>query len=184
MRREGDIPGGEVPEVWFEFVKRGGTARLESVFSHNAVDVRSLAKLFFLIEAAARGEAPAPLADTLGLAELQSRIDEALAERTLIEFLGQGDRRAVRPLMRIYRNQGRQEDRRALVPFLPDDPSGLYARSVYAERSVRDLTEAVRLAAMAGDAGNGALRERAERRVARLLAAISAREAAGSATGA
>ncbi len=43
--REGDIPGSEIPDVWFDFLKTGGKKQLELVFSHNLQDIYSLALL-------------------------------------------------------------------------------------------------------------------------------------------
>lgn len=119
---------------------------------------------------AARGGRELPSADPIGLAELRSRVDEDLAERTLAAALEAGDRRATRPLMRLYRRTGRTDGIAPLVPLLPDDPAGLFSKSVYAERRLRDTSEALRLAELAAELGRGGVRDRALKRAARLRA--------------
>ena len=43
--REGDVPGAEIPEIYFDYVRTGRAARLAPVFLHNALDIVSLACL-------------------------------------------------------------------------------------------------------------------------------------------
>ncbi len=45
VRREGDIPGAEIPKTYFQFVRGGDPRRMIPVFSHNADDILSLAAL-------------------------------------------------------------------------------------------------------------------------------------------
>lgn len=45
IRREGDLPGAEVPERYFQFLKTGDAALLNDVLRHNEQDVRTLAHL-------------------------------------------------------------------------------------------------------------------------------------------
>ncbi len=168
--RDGDIPGAEVPDVWFDFVKRGRCARLEQVFSHNRLDIVSLARLFFKVGMVACGLDEGGRCDLVGRAELESRVDRARAEQTLRAALHHGDRRAVRALMRLYRLQQRWHERLELVPLLPDDAAGLFSRSVHAERIDHDLpaAHALALRSMAAARAGSSLRQRAERRAIRL----------------
>ena len=168
VRRVDDIPGSEVPQAWFDYLRRGDTERLATVFRHNEMDVRSLAALFASVDRAAKGLAPLPACDPVGLACLQERVDEGLAEESLKTALRDGYGHAVRPLMRLYRRQGRLDERRDLVPSLPDDPAGLFTKSVYAERTAGDRDESLRLARLCMVSAKGALMERAERRAIRL----------------
>ncbi len=168
--RDGDIAGAEVPEVWFDFVKRGRCTRLEQVFSHNRLDIVSLARLFCKIDMIACGLDDDERCDLVGRAELESRVDSARAEQTLRAALDGGDRRAVRALMRLYRLQERWRERLELVPLLPDDAAGLFSRSVHAERIDHDLPKAHSLAlrSMTAARTGSSLRLRAERRAIRL----------------
>lgn len=50
VQRGPDIPGAEIPDVWFEFLKTGATEKLELVFSHNLQDIHSLSLLLHVIE--------------------------------------------------------------------------------------------------------------------------------------
>jgi uncharacterized protein YprB with RNaseH-like and TPR domain len=45
VRREGDIPGEEIPRTYFQFVRGGDPRRLLPIFSHNVIDILSLAAL-------------------------------------------------------------------------------------------------------------------------------------------
>ncbi len=175
ISRSDDIPGFEVPEAWFDWVKRGRSGLLARVFEHNELDVRSLAALFFLIVDAARGSGWPPGCDAVGLASIQSRIDEALAERTLRQALAASgreavDHRAARPLMRLLGRSGRLAEREDLVRYLPDDAAGLFSKSVHAERREKNVTEALRLALLSAGAARegGTLAMRALKRAARL----------------
>jgi hypothetical protein len=43
VRRVGDVPGGEIPERFFRFLRSGDAAPLEPVLEHNRIDLVSLA---------------------------------------------------------------------------------------------------------------------------------------------
>lgn len=45
VRREGDIPGEEIPRTYFQFVRGGDSRRLLPIFSHNVTDILSLTAL-------------------------------------------------------------------------------------------------------------------------------------------
>lgn len=45
MEREGDVPGHEIPEIYFRYLRCGDTAGLGSVLEHNAHDLVALAAL-------------------------------------------------------------------------------------------------------------------------------------------
>jgi len=172
--RDDDIAGAEVPDVWFDFVKKGRCTRLEQVFSHNRLDIVSLARLFYKVGMIANGLEADSRCDMLGRAEIESRVDCARAEQTLQAALRAGDSRAVRALMRLYRLQQRWHERLELVPLLPDDATGLFSRSVYAERVDHNLKAAHSLAlrSMAAARPGSAMRQRAERRAIRLGAIV------------
>ncbi|MFW6238381.1 MAG: ribonuclease H-like domain-containing protein [Halanaerobiales bacterium] len=46
VKRKEDIPGSEVPQVYFDYLNRGETGKLREVFEHNLVDIISLVTLF------------------------------------------------------------------------------------------------------------------------------------------
>ncbi|HXY40938.1 MAG TPA: ribonuclease H-like domain-containing protein, partial [Vicinamibacteria bacterium] len=45
LRREGDVPGEEIPQLYFDWVRRRDARRLARVFEHNRQDIVSLAAL-------------------------------------------------------------------------------------------------------------------------------------------
>jgi len=178
MDRGPDIPGAEVPEAWFRFLRTGMHPDLDLVFSHNASDVLALARLFLLVLDAVEGRCR-PRCDPLGLAELMTRAGNPQAEGVLKEALDAGYPEAVRPLMRLYWKAGRRDERLALSRYLPEDAAGLLQRSLYEERVVRDDARALELAAAAREAaladGDSVRADRAGRRAARLAARLAAR---------
>jgi uncharacterized protein YprB with RNaseH-like and TPR domain len=44
--RSGDVPGGEIPGLYHEYVKTGDIAPLLPVFKHNVLDLMTMAELF------------------------------------------------------------------------------------------------------------------------------------------
>jgi tetratricopeptide (TPR) repeat protein len=45
IAREGDVPGSEIPAIYFDYLRTGDARGLQPVFYHNALDVVSLAAL-------------------------------------------------------------------------------------------------------------------------------------------
>jgi len=45
ISREGDVPGSEIPAIYFDYLRTGDARGLQPVFYHNALDVVSLAAL-------------------------------------------------------------------------------------------------------------------------------------------
>ena len=45
INREGDVPGSEIPAIYFDYLRSGDARGLQPVFYHNALDVVSLAAL-------------------------------------------------------------------------------------------------------------------------------------------
>jgi uncharacterized protein YprB with RNaseH-like and TPR domain len=174
-KRDDDVPGSEIPSVWFDFLKRGSDSRLEKVFDHNAQDIVSLVNIFLSVGLSVDGSTFPKVYDPVGLAELQSRVDVLKAETTLKSILDAGEKRAARPLMRLLAAQGRFVERTAIVPHLPDDAAGLFSKSVYAERILKDMESAVDLARRAWqESRHGSdLQTRARKREDRLRKRLS-----------
>ena len=81
--REGDVAGALIPEIYFDFVRTGRAARLAPVFTHNALDIVSLACLTGIVPWAFRAEG--------GAAELRHAA-EFMALGRWIEQAGQLER--------------------------------------------------------------------------------------------
>jgi len=54
--REDDIPGEEVPGVYFEFIRTGDPTRIAGVFQHNLIDILSLVTVTIMLEGNFTGE--------------------------------------------------------------------------------------------------------------------------------
>lgn len=147
--RINDIPGYEVPNVWFDFLKTGQNDRLSTVFEHNAMDVQSLAQIFLLIYQIALGFNTFAFCDPVGLASLQARTDIKLAEKTLKSYVGHDNGVAALALAKLYSRTGRKHERLALAPYFPENFSGFYTRSIYAEKQLNDKLMALAYAEQA-----------------------------------
>lgn len=90
VSRENDLPGAEVPERYFRYLKTGDAALLDDVLAHNEQDIRSLALL--LAKLASSYEAVAvPEASVISvpLTEQQSMLD-ILSIGGALEKCGEG----------------------------------------------------------------------------------------------
>lgn len=56
LRRYGDIPGEEIPHVYFSYLRRGETRRLRDIFQHNVLDILSMATLTARVAHTAAGK--------------------------------------------------------------------------------------------------------------------------------
>jgi len=45
IAREGDVPGSEIPQIYFDYLRTGNAQHLQPVFYHNALDIVTLAAL-------------------------------------------------------------------------------------------------------------------------------------------
>ncbi len=52
FQRHGDIPGAEIPAIYFNYLRRGETSLLKKVFEHNVYDILSMAVLLGRVAAA------------------------------------------------------------------------------------------------------------------------------------
>lgn len=77
LRRCGDIPGEEIPAVYFDYLRRGRTARLKDVFRHNVLDILSMVTLLFRVARAAAGPEPEHPADCFALGRLHGAAGDA-----------------------------------------------------------------------------------------------------------
>ena len=138
FQRHDDIPGWEIPSVYFNYLRRGETARLRSVFHHNVLDILSMAALLTRVaETAAEKELEYP-ADYYSLGKLYSEAGETeSAIRCLGRIISCGDRElehtALLQLSLIYKRLQRWTEAAALWREL-------------LERQTHDLTAYIELA--------------------------------------
>jgi hypothetical protein len=77
IAREGDVPGSEIPGIYFDYLRTGNAEGLQPVFFHNALDIVTLAALTVEL-ARALGDA-GTLADGLDLFSLSRILERARA---------------------------------------------------------------------------------------------------------
>ncbi len=70
LRRYGDIPGAEIPAVYFDYLRRGKTDQLKTVFHHNTLDILSMVTLLERIALLGGGECIEHPAEALALGRL------------------------------------------------------------------------------------------------------------------
>ena len=82
VSREGDVPGSEIPQIYFDYLRTGSAQALQPVFYHNALDIVSLAGL--TVELARALSDAGTLASSLDLFSLSRIFQRAHAtERSL-----------------------------------------------------------------------------------------------------
>ena len=67
IRREGDVAGSEIPQIYFDYLRSGDARGLAPVFYHNALDVLSLAALAVVLARVIQGEERSASAPHSGL---------------------------------------------------------------------------------------------------------------------
>ena len=187
ITRQEDLPGAEVPERYFVFLRTGDPGPLSEVFSHHAYDITSLARLAGAIDLLASGTfAPPPaVEDGLGLATfLCAGPTEKVRQRgiaKLEELLEEGERSqgswsdgpfVARRLARYYRSQGTPDRLGRVWEIVYLRTGGIEAAVEYAkylehrERRFADALAVVGSVLERAEAGS--LRRALEHRYARL----------------
>jgi len=78
IAREGDVPGSEIPQIYFDYLRSGNAQALQPVFFHNSLDIVTLAALTVEL-ARTLGEESAVAASSLDLFSLSRILDRARA---------------------------------------------------------------------------------------------------------
>lgn len=81
LQRNNDIPGAEIPAVYFDYLRRGNTDQLIKVFQHNVLDILSMVTLLERIARLSAGEWIEHPAEALALGRLclqTGRTDEGI----------------------------------------------------------------------------------------------------------
>jgi uncharacterized protein YprB with RNaseH-like and TPR domain len=206
LERPNDVPGFEVPALYFRFVRYRRFRALVPVFKHNAMDVLSLVTLVAHLGGLYRNSQPQLTADELALArscEQDGHAEEALTRyrSALARGLPPVPRdEAERRLSLLYKRLGRWADAVAIWDAIVRRPEN---RSVfphlelamYSERQERDYASALEHTQNAlellrrhhirlGAAGAADQELALERRLTRLQSRIERRPAAKTRTGA
>ncbi len=126
-RRIGDVPGVEIPGIYFTYLKDGKYSLLERVFSHNRMDVISMVVLLFLMmnlllsdlkndrmQFTTETETDIPVdAVALGSLLLENG-GESRAKKLLLRAFGKGDVMAGRLLSLYYKKRGNWDRARGI----------------------------------------------------------------------
>lgn len=143
--RAGDLPSHLVPQVWFDFVRAGNTARLPDILAHNRWDLVSLVALAARL-ARLYARADHPEADVVGIARRLLRRGEASSAHAQLERAQDHlDRRGLLVLAKLARRQG--DWARAVGLWqqaaAQDCPEALLCLAKYYEHVARDRTAAL-----------------------------------------
>ncbi len=185
LEREGDVPGHEIPQRYFDWLKRRDGRLIADVFLHNRLDVLSMAALTAhlteMIAAEGTGPARRPPQDLLAAARLlMHRGDKAGARRMLTELRSASCpvtvQQACRLLSLTHKRAGEWpqavEIWEDMISRTPDDVFALVELAKWHEHRARDYEQALNLARHALHvlplSAPGAEREIILRRIARL----------------
>ena len=195
--RAEDIPGGEIPLRYFQYIRSGDFSLIEPILYHNQEDLLSLLGVVVagavLVErnreAAARGEAD-PM-DLYGVARLFERAGDVTTSAALLEqalaggrgLSAEGSHAARKKLSRHFK---RTKDWDKALPFWQGragghavDADDFRELAMYFEHTAKDFDEAIRAATegLALAVGRAPAAERDfEKRIARLRAKKARRE--------
>ena len=164
LRRFGDIPGAEIPAVYFDYLRRGKTAQLKQVFHHNVLDILSMVTLLERISCLGAGEKIEHPAEALALGKLcleAGRAAEGLEHLKAAAVTGSSAaaQDAALELALYHKRAGRWSQAAALWQNLAaaaePNRSALVELAKYYEHRTGDYQKALELteAALAGTAG-------------------------------
>ncbi len=157
VHRKGDVPGSEIPQRYFDWLRYRDGRLMADVLEHNRLDVVSMAMLLVhMAELVERGhEAEEPhVGDLLAAARMQldrGDIDrgQELIARLVEQCEGETAREAGRLLSLLYRRAGRWSEATQLwEKMLQDDPGDLFAieeLAKWCEHRERDFRRAIEL---------------------------------------
>ncbi len=147
--RQGDIPGADIPEIWFSFLKDSNPAPLLQVFKHNYLDIIRMAELLVFLEEAVRGNQKGnPYRDKFALGRFLLERGDIRGLEYMESAVRRGDPRAETFLSVHWKRQGEWEKASSLWSAILQKRPGLYAgveMAKYLEHRERDYTGALRL---------------------------------------
>ncbi|MEI7638219.1 MAG: ribonuclease H-like domain-containing protein, partial [Syntrophus sp. (in: bacteria)] len=162
LEREGDVPGYEIPQRYFDWLKRRDGRLMADVFLHNRLDVLSMAALTAhlteMIASEGTGPALRPPPDLLAAARLlMHRGDTTGARRMLTDLRSVSCpvtvRQACRLLSLIRKRAGEWpqavEIWEEMIVRGPDDVFALVELAKWHEHRARDYAQALKMARQA-----------------------------------
>lgn len=183
--REGDIPGSEIPALYFRYLESKDLSLLSGVLEHNRLDTRSLLDiLLLLLDTFAEPEKLTDRADLYSMGRLLVRRGERESAKKLYRMASsppprpipcRGDPIEALALWQLYidaRKDGDTGEMRRLLARLTRMPSAgarpFVEMSKLYEHRLHDAREALRCAELAAQKGDAASVDDVERRVSRL----------------
>lgn len=155
LRRTDDLPGSQVPTVWFDWIHRGEGRRMADVLRHNRLDVRSLLALISLLAGVVR-EPESLGADPLGAARIWCRHGHEERALHILDAASELSGPGLLELARLWRRVGRIDDAVAIWERLASEgcPHSLEQLAKFHEHVRGDLRTALALTERlpAGDA--------------------------------
>ncbi|MEK7467837.1 MAG: ribonuclease H-like domain-containing protein [Planctomycetota bacterium] len=147
--RQGDIPGAEIPQRWFDWLSLGDARPLAAVIEHNRLDLVALASLAGrLARLLANPSEALHATDLFSLGAMMAKDGDARAEPTLGEALSRGSREAAPELARVKKRRGARDEALPLWEMAAREPGrrGLDAGVELAkhyEHKAKDLARAL-----------------------------------------
>jgi uncharacterized protein YprB with RNaseH-like and TPR domain len=191
FERQGDLPGADCPEAFFQYLREGDSNRIIEVFEHNFWDILSLTTLTVDLDALMK-EPASPL-DRYGAGCLFMKAGDSDRAIALLEEAGRTlpeGPEAFDAGMRLVRLLKRRRDPKAgeklkdLVEAYPENPESLLEMAKYQEHVIRDPAGALHYGEMAlscfkrwddGSQGRARRIEEGHKRIERLKRKISRR---------
>lgn len=156
IRRGMDIPGSEIPEVYFQFLRTGRPGVLPVVFDHNLTDVTSLARMWDALGGLLSGDAAAAPVDGRALGRELLRRGDARGAEVLAEAFAAGDAEAGLHLGRHHKRRGAWDEAVGIWERLSGEVRSLAAAvelAKYLEHRRRDPAAALALVRAVGEWG-------------------------------
>ena len=105
--RQGDIPGSEIPDIWFNFLKDGNADLLLKVFEHNRLDIVRMADLLAVLEEQlSYPDRQCPYRDLFALGRFLLEQGSPMGESVMEQALRKGDPRAETYLSVYWKRKG------------------------------------------------------------------------------
>lgn len=160
--RRNDVPGADIPQRYFDWLRGGDARLLQDVFTHNRLDIISLAALMGHLAALTQDRqesaAPADARDLLAVARLYAERQQTGQAQNLLTTLAQSHEPSLRTASRkmlslLYKRAGRWEDAvdiwQRMIRDVPGDRFALIELAKWYEHRAHDHAAALKLVGFA-----------------------------------
>jgi uncharacterized protein YprB with RNaseH-like and TPR domain len=145
VRRTIDIPGEEIPDVYFQYLRTGEGTRMGAVVEHHRQDILTLVLLLSRLAEIFADPSGVSGVDRARLSRFLRRIDPAVAERFCRRCFAEGDRSCGVVLATEYKKARGWDEAAAIWESLDAIGGDFYAAielAKYHEHRTRDLKKA------------------------------------------